>query len=175
MERRLQYFGSRILRNRSEEVDVASAEEFLKKFVEQMFSVLRMENGLGLAAPQVGENLRLFILSPEEPSFMGHTVFINPVVEISGPFQKEEEGCLSIPGVYEFVKRPSSARVTALDLSGEKFTLDLRDYPARAVQHENDHLDGILFVDRLSPLRKKLVRKKLAEIKREYGPDTRIL
>lgn len=175
MGHRLHYYGSKILRNRSGEVEIAQQGDFLQKLVSDMKQILLMEKGLGLAAPQAGENVRVFILNPDELSLKGHWVFINPRLEASGPVQKDEEGCLSIPGVFEMVRRPMNVSVTALDLEGRKFTLELSDYAARAVQHENDHLDGVLFVDRLSPIRKKLVKNKLAEIKREYGSDCRIL
>ena len=173
--RKLQYYGSQILRNRSREIDISSEQEFLHSLLSDMLEILRLERGLGLAAPQAGENLRVFILNSEELSLSGHSIFINPEVATSGPLDKDEEGCLSIPGIYEYVGRPSRVVVIAYNLSGDRFTLDLDDYAARAVQHEKDHLDGILFVDRLTPIRKRLVKKKLSEIKREYGPDSRIL
>lgn len=172
---KLQYYGSKILRNRSREIEISSEQEFTRSLLADMLEILRFEKGLGLAAPQAGENVRVFILNPEELNLKGHSVFINPEVTTSGPMGKDEEGCLSIPGIYEYIRRPMNAVVTAYDLSGEQFTLDIDNYTARAVQHENDHLDGILFVDRLTPIRKRLVRKQLSEIKREYGPHSRIL
>ncbi|MCD4701725.1 MAG: peptide deformylase [Candidatus Aegiribacteria sp.] len=173
--RKLQYYGSSILRNVSRNIDISSEQEFLQSLLMDMVDILKFEKGLGLAAPQAGENVRVFILNPEELQLKGHSVFINPEVTTSEPLQKDEEGCLSIPGVFEYVRRPSSAVIIAYDLSGKQFTLELDDYSARAVQHENDHLNGILFVDRLTPIRKRLVKKQLIEIKREYGPDSRIL
>ena len=173
--RKLQYYGSKILRNSSRKIDIPSELPSLHSLLSDMLEILRFERGLGFAAPQAGENVRLFILNSEELDLSGHSIFINPAVTTSGPLHKDEEGCLSIPGIFEYVRRPFNAVVTAYDFSGEQFTLDLEDYSARAVQHENDHLDGILFVDRLSPLRKRLAKKQLAEIKREYGPDSRIL
>jgi peptide deformylase len=174
--RKLQYYGSKILRNRSREVDISAEEDFLRSLLSDMVEILMMEKGLGLAAPQAGENVRLFILNSDELNDLkGHSLFINPVVSTSGDMHKDEEGCLSIPGIFEFVRRPFCASVSAFDLSGKRFSLDLQDYTARAIQHEFDHLDGILFVDRLSAIRKKLVKKQLSEIKREYGQDSRIL
>jgi peptide deformylase len=173
--RKLQYYGSKILRNRSREIDISSEKELLQSLLSDMIEILRMERGLGLAAPQAGENVRVFILNSEELDLKGHSVFINPEVATSGILHKDEEGCLSIPGVFEFIRRPYKTTVTAYNPSGKRFSLDLDDYVARAVQHENDHLDGVLFVDKLSPIRKRLIRKKLAVIKREYGRDSRIL
>lgn len=174
-QRKLQYYGSKVLRNTSRAVDISSELEFLHSLLSDMLEILRYEKGLGLAAPQAGENVRLFILNSDELNLSGHSIFINPEVAASGPLDKDEEGCLSIPGIFEYVRRPLNVSVSACDLAGERFTLDLDDYSARAVQHENDHLDGILFVDRLSPLRKRLVKKQLSGIKREYGPNSRIL
>jgi peptide deformylase len=175
MARRLHYFGSKVLRNRSREVDPSAEKEFLIQLVRDMEQILLMENGLGLAAPQAGENVRVFILNPNELGLQGHSVFINPEVSVSGVQVRDEEGCLSIPGIFEVVRRPQNVTVKAMDLDGGEFTLQLSDYAARAVQHENDHLDGILFVDKLSPIRKRLVRKQLSEIRREYADSSRIL
>ncbi|OPL19138.1 MAG: hypothetical protein AVO35_12330 [Candidatus Aegiribacteria sp. MLS_C] len=175
MSRRLQYYGSDILRKKSVEVDPSEGAEYLHELVKDMKQLLTMERGLGLAAPQAGDNVRVFILNPDELPLGGRWVFMNPRVETGGSPIKDEEGCLSIPGVFEAVRRPSRVTVTASDLEGVRFTLELTDYAARAVQHENDHLDGILFVDRLSPIRKKLIRKQLSEIRREYAGDSRIL
>jgi len=174
-DRKLQYYGSKILRNKSRKIDIPSEKEFLQSLLADMLELLRMERGLGLAAPQAGENVKVFILNPDELDLDGHSVFINPEVSVSGSFQKDEEGCLSIPGIFEYVRRPFNTSVTAFDPSGEQFTLNLVDYAARAVQHENDHLEGILFVDKLSPVKKRLIRKKLIEIRKEYGQNSRIL
>lgn len=173
--RKLQYYGSEILRNKSRKIDISSEKDFLQSLLLDMLEILRTKRGLGLAAPQAGENVRVFILNSEELNLRGHSVFINPEVTTSGPLCKDEEGCLSIPDIFELIRRPYKTTVTAYDPSGERFYLDLDDYAARAVQHETDHLNGILFVDKLSPIRKRLIRKKLLEIKRENGQDSRIL
>ncbi len=174
MGRELQYYGSGILRTRSVEVDPATGGDFLRDLVADMERILVAERGLGLAAPQAGENVRVFILDSDELGLAGRRVFVNPVVETLGPMVNDEEGCLSIPGVFENVRRPDKVTVKALDLGGCEFVLELEGYAARAVQHENDHLDGILFIDRLSSIKKRLLRKRLADIRREYGGDTRI-
>ncbi len=173
--RSLEYYGSEILRKQSRELDCSTEQDFIETLINDMIRILYTENGLGLAAPQSGENVRLFILNPEELDLSGHSVFINPQIEVSGTFLKDEEGCLSIPGIFELVKRPSHVNLTALDQAGRSFSLELDDYAARAAQHEYDHLEGILFIDRLSPIRKRLIRKRLSEIKEEYGSGKRIL
>jgi len=155
--------GDPVLREKASEVPPSGeADESLKQLLERMFHILQEEEGLGLAAPQVGESVRVFVALPDYlEELKGHTVFCNPVVEPYGPLEKREEGCLSIPGIYETLDRPGSARITATDEKGERFTLDLTGLAARLVQHETDHLDGILFVDRLSPMKKRLLRRKL--------------
>lgn len=171
----MKYYGSEILRKKSRELDFLSEKDFIEKLISDMKGILQVENGLGLAAPQVGENVRLFIINPGESVFGIHDVFINPTIETSGEMLKDEEGCLSIPGIFEYLKRFSHASISAIDISGESFSIELNDYAARAVQHEYDHLEGVLFTDRLSPIRKRLIRKRLAEIKKEYGSGKRIL
>ncbi len=173
--RSLEYFGSEILRKQSRELDCSTEQDFIENLINDMRRILYTENGPGLAAPQSGENVRLFILTPEELALSGHSVFINPKIKTSGTLLKDEEGCLSIPGIFELVKRPSHVSLTALDQDGRSFSLELDDYAARAAQHEFDHIEGILFIDRLSPIKKRLIRKRLSEIKDEYGSGKRIL
>jgi peptide deformylase len=155
--------GDPVLREKAREVSpLGEDRESLNQLLARMFDILREEEGLGLAAPQVGESVRVFVALPDYlEELKGHTVFLNPVVEPYGPLEKREEGCLSIPGIYETLDRPGSARITATDENGERFTLDLSGLAARLVQHETDHLDGILFVDRLSPMKKRFLRRKL--------------
>lgn len=160
--------GDPVLRKKAEEIDPSRGMEEVDSLIERMFSVLHEEEGLGLAAPQVGESLRVFIALPGYlDDLKGHTVFINPVVEPYGDPEKREEGCLSIPGIYETLERPSRARIRALDRNGSPFELDVSGLTARLVQHETDHLDGVLFVDRLSPMKKKLLRRKLKNLREQ--------
>lgn len=173
--RSLEYYGSEVLRKQSRELDCSAEQDFIETLINDMERILYTENGLGLAAPQSGENVRLFILNPEELDLRGHSVFINPRIESSGSLIKDEEGCLSIPGIFELVKRPSHVSLNALDQTGKSFSLELDNYAARAALHEYDHLEGILFIDRLSPIRKRLIRKRLSEIKEEYRSGKRIL
>jgi peptide deformylase len=126
--------------------------------IEQMFESLREYKGIGLAAVQVGSLYRLFIteVGGDEPR-----VFVNPeILETSLEQVSYEEGCLSIPGVEADVLRPQRVRVQAWNEKGRPFTLDAEDLLARVVQHEYDHLNGVLFIDRIDPKkRERLVRQ----------------
>ena len=170
MKRQLQLFGSPVLSTKASELPSGSGGEMVDSLLEDMFRILAEEEGLGLAAPQAGESLRVFVLDPASlPSVDGHDVFINPVVELSGGTVRREEGCLSLPGIYEDVPRFEEAAVTALGRDLEEFRITLSGLAARAVQHELDHLDGLLIVDRISPIRRRLLRGKLREIRQEAG------
>ena len=126
--------------------------------IEQMFETLREYKGIGLAAVQVGSLYRLFIteVGGDKPR-----VFVNPeIMETSLEQASYEEGCLSIPGVEADVLRPQRVRVQAWNEKGRPFTLDAEDLLARVVQHEYDHLNGVLFIDRIDPKkRERLVRQ----------------
>lgn len=124
----------------------------LHGIVREMFELMYAANGIGLAANQVDLPYRLFVLnlqaSPEAKD--QELVFINPVISDRKGNAEGEEGCLSLPGLYAQVKRPERAVVNAYDLTGQEINLELEGLIARAVQHEVDHLDGLLFIDRLS-------------------------
>lgn len=160
-------FGQPVLRQEAEEIDIATYPN-LKELLANMFETLRRTEGVGLAAPQVGLPIRLFIvdldiLSEDEPQYKGYLrTFINPeIVEESSETCSMNEGCLSIPGINESVKRPSKVLVNYLDENGEEHEEWLDGFEARVFQHEYDHLDGKMFVDHLSPFRKQLIKSKL--------------
>ncbi len=126
--------------------------------IEQMFEAMRLNKGIGLAAVQVGNLYRLFVteVAGDEPR-----AFVNPeILETSLEQVSYEEGCLSIPGIEAEVVRPQRVRVQAWNEKGRPFSLDAEDLLARVVQHEYDHLNGVLFIDRLDPKkRERLVRQ----------------
>ena len=160
-------FGQPVLRKTAEDIDFESYPN-LKELIDNMFETLRKSEGVGLAAPQVGLPIRLFIidldvLSEDEPQYKGYLrAFINPeILEESEETVSMSEGCLSIPGINENVKRPAKVLVNYLDENGEEHERWLEGFEARVFQHEYDHLDGKLFVDRLSPFRKQLIKSKL--------------
>jgi len=164
--------GDPALREKNRPLIFPEDSEFLKQLLADMFTILEQRDGLGLAAPQIGSSVRLFVALPGYlAELKGHTVFINPEIEPYGEPVKREEGCLSIPGIYEILERPSKTRLKALDENGSEFTLDVDELPARLIQHETDHLDGILFVDRLSPMKKKLLRRKLSRLREQETED----
>ena len=169
MTRKLQILGSDILRETSRDLDISSEMDFIRDLLRDMEEILEHHDGFGLAAPQAGENVRMFILSTEDTSLSGHRIFINPVIETYGTLQKYEEGCLSIPGIYESFKRPEFVLLKAYDLDGKQFEIDASGMISRAIQHETDHLNGILFIDHLSTLKEHLLRKRLSDIMVEYG------
>lgn len=123
----------------------------LRKTVEEMFELMYESRGIGLAANQVALPFRVFVMNPEGEKGSKETefVFINPVITKRSGQEKGEEGCLSLPEVYGDVTRSTKITVSAFDLTGKEFTLELDELPARIVQHENDHLDGVMFTDRM--------------------------
>lgn len=140
---------NKILRAKS--APVKQIDKSIKKLVQDMTETMEKENGMGLAAPQVGVNKRLILaLFNYDTDHEMIIPLINPeIVSFSDEGNVNEEGCLSLPGIYKPVKRSNHIRVKFLDLKGNKQILELDDMNARVVQHETDHLDGILFIDRV--------------------------
>ncbi len=137
-----------------------------RRLATDMLETMYAARGIGLAATQVNEDVRLLVLDLSETRD-DPKVFINPeIVERVGS-QTCEEGCLSVPGIYAEVKRAEQIRVRALGLDGQSFELDADGLLAVCVQHEIDHLDGKVFVDYLSPLKRRMVEKKLKKQQRE--------
>ena len=141
-------YGTPSLREKSKEVHKVSSK--IKTLIQDMFDTMYMNNGVGLAAPQIGVNLRLFVIdvsTGDEP--LRPMVFINPkIIKKSGAILSQE-GCLSFPEAYTNVRRYKNVMVKAIDRNGKPFVLEAKDGTllARCIQHENDHLDGVLFID----------------------------
>lgn len=146
-------------------------DAWLHKAVREMFELMYAANGIGLAANQVDLPYRLFILNLEsDPAAKDQEfVFVNPVLTNRKGSDEAEEGCLSLPGLYADVRRPEKVSLNAFSLSGEEVKLDLDGLFARAVQHELDHLDGVLFIDRLSPTVVLETRDRLADFIEEFA------
>lgn len=163
----LQLLGSSVLRKKAEPLDLHEDRGEIERLLPAMREILYRRDGIGLAGPQANASLRVFVLDADRLPVEGHGVFINPEVTSSGQEVYEEEGCLSIPGIFERVKRRECSRVEAYDERGERFSVGLEGLAARAVQHEFDHLEGVLFIDHLSPIVRRMLRKKLREIRAE--------
>jgi peptide deformylase len=162
----LRYYGDPVLRRKAEPVREVTDET--RALVEGMFAVMAEARGLGLAGPQVGVGRRVFVLDVEDDE--GRRVrraFINPVMKEKSGSMVGEEGCLSIPGIYADVKRHARVVFEALDETGTPFRIEATGLLARAMQHELDHLDGVLFIDRLSLIRRHLLDSKLERIREE--------
>ena len=139
----------------------------IKTLAEDMLETMYAAPGVGLAAPQVGVNLRLMVIDITGGEEQGHQiVFTNPEIAEEEGTEEAEEGCLSIPGFTAVVERPSRVHVVGQDLEGIPQELDAEGLLARAVCHEIDHLDGILYLDRTSVLRRDLIKRKIRKLVR---------
>ncbi len=144
---------------------VETFDESLQVLIDDMFETMYDARGVGLAAPQIGVSLRLSVIDITGDK-TNQLVIINPEIISSSGEKTYEEGCLSVPGAYDKVKRAQKVVVRALDRHGKSFDVEAEDLFAECLQHEIDHLNGKLFIDLLSPLKKALARKKLDKFKR---------
>ncbi|HEV8485086.1 MAG TPA: peptide deformylase [Blastocatellia bacterium] len=153
-------YGDPVLTKQAEEITIF--DDSIRKLVDDMFETMYGAPGVGLAAPQVGLLKRLFIMDCSGGKNKKQKLaLINPVIESEEGEQIGDEGCLSFPGIYFQVARPQRLVVRAQDIDGSAFTLDVMDLEARCVSHETDHLDGELFINYLSPLKRDLTRRKI--------------
>lgn len=162
-------YGHTVLRKVAEDVDKEYTE--LSQLIDDLFETMYRSEGLGLAAPQIGKSIRIFVidgepLAEDEPSLAGfRKAFINArIKERNGEMKPMTEGCLSIPNLREEVNRESHIRIEYYDENWQFHNEVYDGYLARVIQHEYDHLDGILFTDKVSPLRKRLLKGKLNAI-----------
>ncbi len=158
---KIRLYGDPILRKVTKKTGPASLDpDFIKEMVEMMYT----KDGVGLAAPQIGVSERFFVYDVGE----GLNIVVNPeILDKSKETSVGEEGCLSIPEVYEEIPRSDSIRVRYFGLDGKETKRELEGYEARVFQHEFDHLDGKLFIDYLSFVKKRLLKQKLDEIKKK--------
>lgn len=163
-------YGQPVLRKETEEITASHPN--LQEIIKDMWDTLDRSHGVGLAAPQVGLPIRLAIInldciSEEEPQYAGYKrTFINPYIEEFDESETEtmEEGCLSLPGLSEKVTRPTRIRVSYLDENFQEHDEWVDGYLARVMQHEFDHLDGIIYTDHLKGLRRQLMTPKLKQL-----------
>jgi peptide deformylase len=165
-------YGEPILRKKCAKVEQITPE--IKQLINDMIETMHSRNGLGIAAPQVYHDKALFVtcfyFKDEEEKWQAGPVkvFINPkILEKSEETTVANEGCLSIPKVYGDVKRPKRVVVQALNENGEEFTEEYTDFEAHIVLHENDHINGVLFIDRLNGTEKKAAEHRLRALKKE--------
>jgi peptide deformylase len=161
--------GSSVLRKKAEKIDKDYPN--LKQLIEDMFETMYVSDGIGLAAPQIGKSIRLLVvdgspLEEEDPALKGFKkAFINAeITEKSEDTEIMKEGCLSIPGINEEVKRSNKIRIQYYDEDFNFHDEYYEGYAARVLQHEYDHLDGILFTDLVSPIRRQFLKSKLLAI-----------
>jgi peptide deformylase len=142
---------------------VNSVDNTIRKLVDDMFETMYEARGVGLAATQVNAHKRVIVIDVSEEK-NSPLCLINPEILEKNGIKESEEGCLSVPSFYENVKRAEHIRVTALNRDGERFEFEATDLLCVCVQHEMDHLEGKLFVDYLSSLKRQLIKKKLEKI-----------
>ena len=166
MRREIVKFGANVLRQKC--ALISEIDEDVRCLMTDLFDSMRAAEGVGLAAPQIGVARRVCVIdvSAQQPDYPP-IALVNPRIVSNEGTQVGEEGCLSFPDLYGDVKRAESVTVEALNLDGEIFTTKGSGFYARALQHELDHLNGVLFVDHLSPLKRQLMRGALKRIKKE--------
>jgi peptide deformylase len=154
-----------VLRAKAQPVEKITDE--IQALAARMLEVMHQAPGVGLAAPQVGLRLRLFVANPTGQAG-DDRVFVNPrLVQLSREMEDHEEGCLSIPDVTGIIRRPKVVTIEALDLQGQAFVLQSDQLAARVWQHESDHLDGVLIIDRMAPMDRMANQKTLRELERQ--------
>ena len=159
-------YGESILREKSLPVEEITPE--ILNLIKDMAETMYTDSGVGLAAPQVGVSKRIIVIDGEED---GLIVLINPMIIKSEGEVVAEEGCLSVPDIYSQVKRSSKVTVKALNENGDQIEITKEDLTARALQHEIDHLDGILFIDRIGRMERQILLNKLKKKKKVTGDN----
>lgn len=169
MIREIRIYGDPVLREMCRPVEVVDGE--VRALIADLVETMYEADGIGLAAPQVGVPIRVFVYDVREEGIEPGAL-INPEIVSREGKVKDEEGCLSIPGLAELVERSDRIVVRGLDAEGEPVEIAADGLLSRCIQHENDHLDGVLFIDRLSPLKRQMLQRKwtrMEESERRVG------
>ncbi len=175
--REIVLMGDPVLRAVAEEVSVF--DDQLRLLVREMFETMYHADGIGLAAPQIGVSSRVIVIDlrhrdrdgDDDPREEHRIALVNPKITWSSEeTHKQSEGCLSIPGLEEVIRRPMSVRVEGQDPDANPVIVEADDLYARALQHEIDHIDGILFLDRVTPLKRRILLKKWKKLEAEEAP-----
>ena len=168
--RPVRIYGDPVLRTRTREV--TEFDESLRQLVGDMYDTMKIYNGVGLAANQIGVGQRVLVVDvPIDDDTRERFALVNPVLSAPAGAETGEEGCLSIPGIYEDVRRALRVTVQAQDEHGNPIQRTVDGYLARAIQHEVDHLDGVLFIDRLSVLKRQFLKRSLDALARGELPE----
>lgn len=160
---RILHYGEEPLRTESQ--PISEINDDIRRLIDDMFETMYAGNGVGLAAPQIGKNLRLCIIDVGDDPL----VFINPEIIKSSGKEVCDEGCLSFPGLSEKVQRAARVVARATDADGQDFEIEAEGLLARAIQHELDHLDGVLFIDRISKARRLQIKHDLELIQNGHS------
>ena len=163
---RITHYPAEVLARRAEPVE--EIDDNIRRLVEKMTDIMLKNKGVGLAAPQAGVPLRLFIISLDG-SREKVTVYINPIVTPDGELGSTEEGCLSVPGIYTKIRRYKKCKVTATNLDGNEFKERAEGLHARALQHEYDHIEGMTIVNRMAQTAKIAHRRQLKKLTEKQG------
>jgi peptide deformylase len=150
-------YGDPVLRRRAAAIEAVTPE--VRRLAHDMIDTMYDEVGIGLAAPQIGASIRLLVVGDEEGR--GAQVLVNPVITAQGGTVTAEEGCLSLPGIFADVKRSEWVTLESQDLEGRPIVMTARGLRARVFQHEIDHLDGVLFIDRLEPVVRDRIKRRI--------------
>jgi peptide deformylase len=163
----IRIYGDKVLRQNA--LDVAEITEEIHDFITDLIETMYQKDGIGLAAPQVGKSWRIFVVDPfwyKEGYEKNPYVFINPkFIEFEG-METMEEGCLSLPEIFENVPRAKKIKLEYTNENGETVALEAEGMFARAIQHEYDHLEGILFIDKIAKFRRIIIKRKLHELEK---------
>lgn len=161
----IKVYGEEVLREKSEAVGNINGQ--MVDFLESLNRTMQYAKGLGLAANQVGRTIRAFSIDLSHFDVLAEPrVFVNPeIMEIGGNVVTGEEGCLSFPGLFQMIERPEKVTIKSIDLDGKEYFFEANGMVARVIVHEIDHLDGTLFIDKLSPAQRRLIKGKLNKIK----------
>lgn len=168
--RPVRIYGDPVLRARTREV--TDFDDSLRQLITDMYDTMKVYNGVGLAANQVGVGQRVLVVDvPIDDERRDRFALVNPVLSDPVGAETGEEGCLSIPGIYEDVRRALRVTLKAQDEHGKPIERTVEGYLARAIQHEVDHLDGVLFIDRLSALKRQFLKRALEALARGELPE----
>ena len=157
-------------RLRKKAVPVKAVDAGIRKLVADMFETMYESHGVGLAATQVNVHQRIIVMDVSEDK-KSPLCLINPEIIEKDGIEETEEGCLSVPGFFEKVKRAEHVKVSALNQEGKTFEIEARELMAVCVQHEMDHLEGVLFVDHISKIKRDLILRKLTKLKKQMAKE----